>query len=126
MKIVKTKELEKTNRDVLFTGGNSIRLLIESDNMGFGVCKTHIPKNENAHHWHYKNHLEACYCISGSGILTNLESGERFEIKPDVMYVLDKNDDHTFKANTDVVLISIFNPPLKGNETHDSNGNYII
>jgi len=124
MKIVKIKELEGTDRDVLFTGGNSIRALVKSDNMGFGVCKTYIPKG-GPHHWHYLNHLEACYCISGSGIITDIETKEKFEISVDVMYVLNKHDNHTFEALEDVVLISIFNPPLTGTEFHDENGNYV-
>jgi len=94
MKIVKIQELEGTDRDVLFTGGNSIRALVKSDNMGFGVCKTYIPKG-GPHHWHYLNHLEACYCISGSGEITNLETKEKHKISPDIMYVLDKNDNHS-------------------------------
>lgn len=123
MKTVDFKKLGGTKKDVKFTGGNSLRGLIEKDNMGFSVNKTFIPKGE-PNHWHYKNHLEACYCISGTGVLTNLETKEQIFIRPDIMYVLDKNDDHTFEALTDVILISIFNPPLKGNETHDENGNY--
>lgn len=124
MKIVKTNELEGTDRDVIFTGGNSIRLIIEKDKMGFGLCKTYIPKG-GPHHWRYKNHLEACYCIKGHGYLTNLETGFKILISPDTTYLLDKHDDHTFEALTDVVLLSIFNPPLRGDESHDENGNYI-
>jgi L-ectoine synthase len=125
MKIVRTHELENTERDVEFTGGHSIRLVIQKDEMGFGICKTHIPKG-GPHHWHYPNHLEACYCIKGHGYLTNIETGEKFLISPDLTYLLNKNDDHTFEALTDVVLISVFNPPLKGNEKHDENGQYTI
>ena len=123
MKVIQTNKLEKTERDVNFTGGNSIRLIIEEDKMGFGVCKTYVKKG-GAYHWHYVNHLESCYCISGFGYLTNLETKEVFEIKPDTIYLLDKHDDHTFEAITDCVLISIFNPPLVGDETHDENGIY--
>jgi len=125
MKIVRTNNLEDTERDIKFTGGNSIRLIIERDKMGFGVCKTYIPKG-GPHHWHYTNHLEACYCVRGHGYLSDLKTGEKILISPDTTYLLDQNDDHTFEALTDVVLISIFNPPLKGNEKHDENGQYSI
>ena len=37
-----------------------------------------------------------------------------------------QNEEHTFEAIEDTILISIFNPPLNGNETHDENGNYGI
>jgi L-ectoine synthase len=123
MKIIRFNQLEKTERDVKFTGGNSLRGLIAADKMGFSVNKTYIPKGL-PNRWCYKNHLEACYCIYGRGILTNLNTGIETVIVKDVMYVLDQHDDHTFQALQDTVLISIFNPPLIGNETHDENGNY--
>lgn len=119
MKIKRVNQIDP----VAFTGGLSHRLLTDSDNMGFSICKTVIPKG-GPHHWHYKHHLEACYCIKGSGELTDITTGLKHLITPDVMYVLDNHDDHTFEAFEDVVLISIFNPPLTGNETHDENGNY--
>lgn len=108
---------------VEFTGGLSIRMLTESDKMGFTVCKTVIPKG-GPHHWHYQNHLEACYCIKGEGIITDLATGNKHLILPDIMYVLNSHDDHTFEAIKDTILISIFNPPLTGKEKHDQHGNY--
>lgn len=101
----------------------SFRLLTESDGMGFTVCKTVIPKG-GPHHWHYKKHLEACYCISGHGVIMDIESGKSYNVSPDTLYVLDKNDNHTFEAFTDVILISVFNPPLTGSEVHKEDGSY--
>jgi L-ectoine synthase len=123
MKTRSIKEIENTERDVLFKEGRSLRLILEKDNMGFSVHKTIIPKG-NKGHWHYKHHLEACYCISGSGILTNLDTKEVFNISVDTIYLLDNNDNHTFEALEDVVLISIFNPPVTGNEIHLPDGSY--
>lgn len=125
MKIRTIKQIEGTERDVKFTGGNSQRLVLEKDSLGFALMKTNIPKG-GPHHWHYPNHLEACYCISGIGILKSLDTGEEYDITPETVYMLDKHDNHTFEALTDVVLISVFNPPLKGNESHDENGCYKI
>jgi len=119
MKIKRINQLD----GVEFTGGVSFRALTQSDNMGFGLCKTVIPKG-GPHHWHYKNHLEACYCIKGKGEITDLSTGIKHLITPDVIYVLDNHDDHTFEALEDTVLISIFNPPLTGKEKHDEHGNY--
>jgi L-ectoine synthase len=123
MKVNTINDVKGTDRDVLFTGGNSQRVVLEKDGLGFAVMKTNIKKG-GPYHWHYPNHLEACYCISGKGILKSLEDGSVFEINVDSCYILDKHDDHTFEALTDVVLISVFNPPLKGDETHDENGKY--
>lgn len=123
MKVNRISQIKGTERDVKFTGGNSQRLVLENDGLGFAVMKTNIKKG-GPYHWHYPNHLEACYCISGKGILKSLDSGEEHIIDVDTCYLLDKHDNHTFEAKTDVVLISVFNPPLKGNETHDEKGQY--
>ncbi len=121
---MKVKDVNKI-KGVEFTGGNSQRFVLEDDNLGFAMMKTNV-KQGGAYLWHYKNHLECCYCISGKGIIKNLETGESFEIKKDIAYLLDKHDKHEFTAITDCILISVFNPPLKGNEKHDKNGNYGI
>lgn len=119
MKIKRINQIDP----VKFTGGESFRAVLESDNMGFSVMKTVVPKG-GPHHWHYPKHLEACYCVRGIGELTEISTGIKHLITPDVVYVLDKHDDHTFEAIEDTVLISVFNPPLKGNESHNKEGNY--
>lgn len=125
MKVLNINDLAGTDKDVQFKEGFSIRAVLEKDKMGFSINKTMIRRG-TVGHWHYKNHLESCYCLSGKGILTSLATREKHVITPDVIYSLDKNDDHLFEAITDVVLISIFNPPLKGNETHKKDGSYEI
>lgn len=125
MKVRTIKEIENTERDVNFKEGKSLRLVLAKDNMGFSIHKTIIPKGQKGH-WHYKHHLESCYCIQGSGILTNLETNEVFKIEVDTIYSLDDNDNHTFEALEDVVLISIFNPPVTGNEVHQKDGSYTM
>lgn len=123
MKVIKQKQLINTDRDVNFKEGKSLRYLIASDNMGFSLHKTIIPKGQKGF-WHYKHHLESCFCVSGKGVLTNLETGNTFRINPNDCYVLDKNDNHCFEALEDVFLISVFNPPVEGNEIHEEDGSY--
>lgn len=125
MKVTRQKQVEGTERDVKFEQGTSLRYVLASDGMGFSVNQTIIPKGEKGH-WHYKNHLEACYCVKGSGILTNLETGEKHPINEHDCYSLDNNDDHTFESLEDVILISIFNPPLTGREVHRKDGSYEV
>ena len=124
MKVRTIKELKGTKRDVKFNAGQSVRIVLAEDKMGFSIHKTVMPKSDGVYNWHYKNHLESCYCISGKGILTNLETGEKFDIVPDTCYSLDKNDNHTFEIVEDIVLISVFNPPVTGNEIHQADGSY--
>lgn len=121
MKVIRVNDLE----GVPFTGGVSFRPVLASHNIGFSVCKTVLPVG-GPNRWHYKHHQEACYCIKGKAILHNLETGVKTMITPDVVYVLDNHDDHTLEVLEDMILISIFNPPLTGKETHDKDGSYTI
>lgn len=123
MKVIRINQLEETIREVKGNGFTSFRALLASDNMGFSLHKTVIPKG-GPYKWHYKNHLEACYCIRGKGELTDLTTGVKHIITPDTIYVLNNNDPHTFEALEDTVLISIFNPPCTGQEIHDKDGSY--
>jgi L-ectoine synthase len=45
---------------------------------------------------------------------------------PDTIYALDKNDRHQFEAVEDTILLSIFNPPVKGSEVHKKDGSYEV
>ena len=124
MKVIDLNNLDSSRIVECPSGGfTSNRILLDSDNMGYTMTKTVIPVN-GKQFWHYKNHLESCYCVAGRGELTNKITGERFEIKPDVTYVLDQNDPHYFEAFEEVTLICVFNPPLTGQEVHDEDGAY--
>lgn len=125
MKVLSVKDLQGTSREVHCPKGGFIssRLLLESDGMGFTLTHTFIPKGM-PQTWHYKNHFEACYCVSGEARVGNLETGETFSIKPGDMYALDRHDRHLFMALEDTVLICVFNPPLKGAEVHQEDGSY--
>lgn len=125
MIIRSTIEIRDTDRDIDCPKGafKSLRLLLESDRMGFTLTQTLISKG-GPYRWHYKNHLEACYCLSGRGRLTNEETGEQWEIRQGDMYALDQNEAHTFEAYEPVVLLCVFNPPLTGKEVHQKDGSY--
>ena len=125
MKIVKIEDIKNTDREVKCPNGGFVsnRILLESDGMGYGMTKTVIPPN-GKQRWHYKNHLESCYCIEGRGELTNIETGDVHHIESDVTYILDNNDDHYFEAFETVTLICVFNPPLTGQEVHQKDGSY--
>jgi len=127
MKVKQIKDLIGTDSEVPFDNGNnvSIRPVLAKDGLGFSVHKTIIPKG-GPYHWHYTHHLEACYCIQGKGVLKDLKTKVEYNITPDTIYLLDNHDDHTFEALEDVVLISIFNPPVTGKEIHREDGSYDI
>jgi L-ectoine synthase len=126
MKVISIAEdVANTEREVHCPnmGFTSYRVLLERDGMGFAMTKTVIPRGA-PQHWHYTRHLEACFCISGAGVLTDLATGKKHFIFPDHIYALDNHDDHTFQAIEDTVLICIFNPPLKGAEVHGKDHSY--
>lgn len=125
MKVIKILDLYGSDREVDCPKGGfkSLRVLLKEDNMGYTLTKTLIPKGL-PQRWHYKNHLESCYCISGKGFLTDIKTGKIYEISEDTIYVLDSYDDHEFVAIEDTVLICVFNPPLIGREVHKEDGSY--
>ncbi|WP_407699293.1 ectoine synthase [Streptomyces alkaliphilus] len=98
--------------------GLSFRFLVEADRMGFTLAHT-IVRAGSKSPLHYRRHLEACYCISGRGQVI-AESGDIHEIEPGTLYALDEHDRHHLVASpgSDLELISIFNPPLHGDERH--------
>lgn len=98
--------------------GTSHRLLVEADNMGFAVAHTVVRAGTESK-LEYRRNLEACYYIRGSGNIEDTE-GNRFEIVPGVVYALDGNEPHYLRAaeGEDLELVSIFNPPIRGDEKH--------
>ena len=118
------KKAEKTDRRVVSENWESVRLVLKGDDMGFSFHVTTIYAGTETHIW-YRNHLESVYCISGEGEVETLDDGKVHEIRPGVIYVLDKHDDHLLRAGkTNMVLACVFNPPLMGDEVHDENGVY--
>jgi hypothetical protein len=126
MNVIKTSELEDSRVVHCPKGGFvSNRILLASDNVGYSLTKTIIPVGERQF-WHYKNHLESCYCISGKGLLVNAVTKEYYAIAPDTTYVLDNHDPHYFEALEEVTLLCVFNPPLSGAEVHGDDGSYSL
>lgn len=116
-------DTRKTPRRIVAKNWESTRLLLNSDNMGFSFHITTIyagTTNEMC----YKNHLEAVFCLTGTGKLRNLETEHEYQIKPGVIYALDKHDKHILIALEDLTLACVFNPPLNGKEVHDADGAY--
>ncbi len=99
--------------------GTSHRMLTEKDGMGFTVAHTVVNAGSESR-LQYRRHLEACYCISGRGNVISADGSEHHIIEPGYIYVLDKHDPHILQADADqdLHLISVFNPPLTGEEQH--------
>lgn len=116
-------EANQTRRRVVSDGWESTRLLLKDDGMGFSFHITTITAGANLA-MHYTNHLESVFCISGEGSIEDSATGEIHPIRPGVVYALNRNDRHVLKADSELILACVFNPPLNGRETHDSSGAY--
>ncbi len=123
--IVRTlTEITGTDRDVSAATWRSKRLLLAGDGMGFSFHETRIFAGTETT-MHYRNHLEAVFCVSGKGEIESLdEPGKKWSIAPGTVYALDKHDKHVLRAEEELVLLCVFNPPVTGRETHDATGAY--
>lgn len=98
--------------------GLSRRFLLESDGMGYTVTDTTVRAGTKSR-LEYRRHLEACYCIEGSGEVVDA-NGDSHPLEPGTMYALDHNDPHYLIASPheDLRLVCVFSPALKGHEIH--------
>lgn len=117
------KDLEGTDRDVVSTTWTSRRFILADEGMGFSLHDTIIRAGTETSMW-YKNHFEAVYCIEGEGTLVDLATGEEHRLSPGTMYALNEHDRHVVKAETDLRMVCVFNPPCTGAEVHDEDGAY--
>jgi L-ectoine synthase len=101
----------------------SARFLTAADGMGFSYNDNRVTKGSDAMLW-YKHHWEANYIVSGRGEVTDLTSGEKWTLEPGVLYVVGPNDRHRFRITEDDHHVSVFCPPLRGDERHDPDGAY--
>jgi len=115
------RELSKV-KCVEWGNGLSRRFLLEQDGMGYTVTDTTIRAGTKSL-IEYRNHLEACYCISGRGSVIEMDGTEHI-IEPGTMYALDKHDSHYLLGSPDpndedMRLVCMFTPALQGDEHHD-------
>jgi L-ectoine synthase len=117
------EEIRGTDREVHASTWTSRRLLLRDDGMGFSFHETIIHAGTETRMW-YKNHVEAVYCVEGSGTLTDLTNNQTYAIEPGTMYALDGNEKHVLVAHQELRLLCVFNPPCTGREVHDKDGAY--
>ncbi|HVK57008.1 MAG TPA: ectoine synthase [Burkholderiales bacterium] len=117
--IVKSlNDVISTEFDVDWGNGKSRRFLTLRDGMGYSLTETIVNAGSDSL-LEYKNHLEACYCIEGEGEVRDTTTGAVHQITPGTMYALDKHEKHHLVAKSDMKLVCVFNPPLKGTERHN-------
>ena len=85
--------------------------------MGFALTDTVVEAGTEVGSLEYKNHLEACYCVEGTGEVED-RAGRVHRLEPGVMYALERHDAHWLRAEMRLRLVCVFNPPLQGQERH--------
>ena len=116
-------EIAGTERELKGEWFTSFRLLLAGDGMGFSLHVTRT-KAGAKNVMHYKNHLEAFYCISGHGQITDLEQSLQFAFSKGTVCALNNNERFMLEALTDLELLCVFNPPCVGPERHNEDGSY--
>lgn len=111
------REIDKV-QTVDWGNGLSRRFLVEADGVGFTVTDTTVRAGTKSR-LEYRNHMEACYCIAGSGEVVDVE-GNAYPLKPGTLYALDQHDPHFLVASPeeDLRLVCVFTPALRGDEVH--------
>jgi L-ectoine synthase len=99
----------------------SRRYVTAADNLGFSLHSVHIKAGVEADLW-YKNHWEGNLMLDGEMEVTDRTTGDVHKLGPGGLYLVGPNDRHHVKALTDVHVISVFDPPLVGNEPRDEDG----
>ena len=99
----------------------TLRMLTQADDVGITLSDVHMAAGNSNTLW-YKHHWEANVVLAGRGRVEDLTTGQSWAMEPGMMYCVGPNDRHAMHAEEDLHLISVFNPPLRGDEIHDGEG----
>ena len=99
------------------------RYLTHDDECGFTISTPRSPAGQGIVLW-YQNHVEANYIFEGEGTLEEKNTGKKWDVGPGTLYVVGPKDPHQLTSSTGFYLMSVFNPPIYGGETHDDQGGY--
>ena len=118
-------ELEKLGR-IKFPADESFRsarFVTAADALGFSYNENRVKQGTDLTIW-LKHHWEANYIVSGEGEVIDLKNQQRWPLSAGVLYVVGPNDRHRLHLTSDECHVSIFRPPLRGDERFDSDGSY--
>lgn len=125
MLVITPEGLEKRSR-IEFPADKSFRsarYLTADEEMGFSYNENTVAAGTDLTVW-LKHHWEANYIVSGQGEVTDLADGRAWSLRPGILYVVGPNDRHRLRFTEDECHLSIFYPPLTGNERFDEDGSY--
>ncbi|MFO1172145.1 MAG: ectoine synthase [Hyphomicrobiaceae bacterium] len=127
MLIRSMREVEAAGKLIVINHGeaSACRVLLKADGAGFSVSEARMKTGSVANLW-YKNHWEANYVRSGTATLEDIVGGRQWTLKTGDLYLVGPTDKHRMTALSQEVfrVVSVFNPPIAGNETHDADNSY--
>ena len=123
MFVKRADAMRAAGKEMVVAGGQArtIRMLTQADGVGFGFSDVHFAAGAEAVLW-YKHHCEANHILAGSAEVTDLTTGESWQLEPGTAYNVGPRDRHKVRAMTELHLLSIFSPALQGHEQHDEDG----
>ena len=123
MFVKRADEMRRAGKEMIAANGqaHTVRMLTKGDDVGFGLSDVSFAAGAETVLW-YKHHWEANHIVSGTGEVTDLATGQTWELGPSVSYNVGPKDRHRVRAHSDLHLVSVFCPPLVGNEQHDKDG----
>jgi L-ectoine synthase len=123
MFVKRADEMRAAGKEMRVASGQArtLRMLTKADDVGFGFSDVHFAAGAETILW-YKHHWEANHIVSGTGEVTDLTTGRSWRLEPGVAYNVGPRDRHRVRAETDMHLVSVFCPPLRGDEQHDADG----
>jgi L-ectoine synthase len=123
MFVKRADEMRAAGKEIVAPSGlaRTLRMLVKADDVGFGFSDVHFAAGAEPTYW-YKHHWEANHIVSGTGDVTDLTTGQSWRLAPGVGYYVGPKDRHRVRAHTDIHLLSIFCPPLVGDERRDADG----
>jgi len=109
-------QLLGTERDVRHLNYRTTRLLLARDPSPVSLTDITLePGVEDV--YGYPDRTEIAYCISGSAVVVDLDTGDRQEVRPGVLWVAPPGSRFSFLASEPTRLICVFYPPLEAGET---------
>jgi L-ectoine synthase len=123
MFVKRADEMRAGGKEMVVANGKArtIRMLTQADNVGFSLSDVRLDAGAEAVLW-YKHHWEANHIIAGTAEVTDLATRQSWKLTSGMAYYVGPKDRHRLSAVTDVHLLSVFCPPLKGDEQHDPDG----
>jgi L-ectoine synthase len=123
MFVKRVDEMRRAGMEMITANGQArtIRMLTKADGVGFGFSDVRLATGAEAILW-YKHHWQANHIISGSGEVTDMTTGQTWELGPSMAYTVGPKARHRVRAHTDIHLLSVFSPPLMGDEQHGEDG----